>query len=62
MDFQVNNETYFIDLADEEGKWLVFHETPNGPRSIPVYEDAPVREDEDVKVVVEDKRRRKVVN
>ena len=62
MDFQVNNETYFIDLADEEGKWLVFAQTPTGVRRIPVYEDASVREDEDVKVVVEDKQRRKIVN
>ena len=62
MDFQVNNETYFIDLADDEGKWLVFAETPTGVRRIQVYEDAPSREDEDVKVVVEDKQRRKIVN
>ena len=62
MDFQLNNETYFIDLADEGGNWLVFAQTPTGVRRIPVYEDAPVREDEDVKVVVEDKQRRKIVN
>ena len=62
MDFQVNNETYFIDLADEEGKWLVFAQTPTGVRRIPVYEDAAAREDEDVKVVVEDRQRRKIVN
>ena len=62
MDFQVNNETYFIDLADEEGGWLVFAQTPTGVRRIPVYEDAPAFEDEDVKVVVEDKKRRRIVN
>ena len=62
MDFQVNNETYFIDLADEEGKWLVFAQTPTGVRRIPVYEDASAYDDEDVKVVVEDKNRRKIVN
>jgi hypothetical protein len=62
LDFQVNNETYFIDLADEEGKWLVFAQTPTGVRRIPVYEDAPARDDEDVKVVVEDRQRRKIVN
>ena len=60
MDFQVNNETYFIDLADEEGKWLVFAQTPTGVRSIPVYEDAPFVED--VPVLVEDKDSREVVN
>lgn len=60
MDFQVNNETYFIDLADEEGKWHVFAQTPTGVRSIPVYVDAP--ELEELPVLVEDKRSRKVVN
>ncbi len=60
LDFQVNNETYYIDLADEEGKWLVFAQTPTGVRSIPVYEDAPFVED--VPVLVEDKHRRKIVN
>ena len=61
LDFQVNNETYFIDLADEEGKWLVFAETPTGLRSIPVYVDAPIVDD-DVPVPVEDNHRRKIVN
>lgn len=61
MDFQLNNETYFIDLADEEGKWIVFAETPTGVRRIPVYVDAPIADD-DVPVMVEDKHRRKIVN
>src|SRR5215472_8805551 len=60
LDFQVNNETYFIDLADEEGKWLVFAQTPTGVRRIPVYDDLPFAED--VPVLVEDKQSRKVVN
>ena len=60
VDFQLNNETYYIDLADEEGKWLVFAETPTGVRRIPVYVDAP--ESEDLPVLVEDKSSRKVVN
>ena len=60
MDFQVNNETYFIDLADEEGKWLVFAQTPTGVRRIPVYVDAPAAED--LPVLVEDGQRRKIVN
>ena len=60
LDFQVNNETYYIDLADEEGKWQVFAQTPTGVRNIPVYEDAPFVED--VPVLVEDKHRRKIVN
>jgi hypothetical protein len=60
LDFQVNNETYYIDLADEEGKWLVFAETPTGVRRIPVYVDQPSAED--LVVLVEDKHRRKIVN
>lgn len=63
MDFQVNNETYFLGLSDDERQWLLFVETPTGTRRIPVYEDAPaVDDDDEVKVVIEDKRRRKVVN
>ena len=61
MDFQVNNETYYIDLADEEGKWLVFAQTPTGVRRIPVYIDAPMADD-DLPVLVEDGNRRKIVN
>jgi len=59
LDFEVNNETYFIDLADEEGKWLVFAQTPTGVRRIPIYVDAP---ELDLPVLVEDKQSRKVVN
>jgi len=60
LDFQVNNETYFIDLADEEGKWLVFAQTATGVRRIPVYVDAPAAED--APVLFEDGQRRKIVN
>jgi len=60
LDFQVNNQTYFIDLADEEGKWLVFAETPTGVRRIPVYVDEP--DFEDLTVVIDDKERRKILN
>jgi len=60
LDFQVNDETYYIDLADEEGKWLVFAETPTGVRRIPVYVDAP--DSEDLPVLVEDQSRRRMVN
>jgi len=60
LDFQVNNETYFIDLADEEGKWLVFAETPTGVRRIPVYVDEPIADDQPV--LVEDRHGRKIVN
>jgi hypothetical protein len=56
----VNDQTYFLDLAEVARQWLVFVDTPSGPRAVPVYEDAS--EFEDVKVVVEDKEKRKIVN
>lgn len=60
MDFQVNGETYFLGLAEDERRWQVLLSTHTGAREIPVYEDAS--EFEDVTVVVEDKKRRRVVN
>jgi len=61
LDFQVNNETYFLDLSDDERQWLVFAETPTGVRRIPVYVDAPIG-DEAVPVLVEDDHRGEIVN
>ncbi len=61
MDFQVNDETYFLSLAENERHWLVEVSTPTGSRRIPVYEDAPDFE-EIIKIVVEDRDRRKIVN
>ena len=55
MDFQVNDETYFVDLADGERRWEVFVSGPTGTRSIPVYEDAT--EFNSLIVVQEDRRR-----
>lgn len=60
MDFQVNNETYFLDLSEDERQWLVFAQTPTGVRRIPVYVDAPASDE--LLVLVEDKHRRKIVN
>ena len=56
----MNDQTYFLDLAEDARQWLVFVDTPTGPRAVPVYEDAP--EFEDVKVVVEDHSKREIVN
>jgi hypothetical protein len=39
MDFQVHEQTYFINLA-EENQWEVLMETPSGVMPIPVYVDA----------------------
>ena len=60
MDFQVNDETYYIDLAPDEEKWLVFTQTPTGIRRIPVYVD--VQDAEDLPVLVEDSQSRRIVN
>ncbi len=40
MDFQVNDQTYFLSLAEDERQWRVLVSTPTGAWPIPVYEDA----------------------
>ena len=60
MDFQVNGETYFLSLAEDEQRWLVFVSSVTGTRTVPVYVDGA--ESEDLKLVVEDKERRKILN
>ena len=40
MDFQVNDQTYFLSLAEDERRWRVLVSTPRGAWRIPVYEDA----------------------
>jgi len=39
MDFQVNEQTYFLNLGEDEKGWEVFVSTPEGAREIPVYVD-----------------------
>lgn len=58
LDFQINDETYFASLGD--GEWQVFVATPTGARQIAVYDDGADLEDSPL--LVEDKRRRKIVN
>jgi hypothetical protein len=41
MDFQVHEQTYFLNLAEDENRWEVMVETPTGAREVPVYVDAP---------------------
>lgn len=60
MDFQVNNQTYFVTLGENLDDWQVFVSTPEGAMSIPVYQDAA--ELGDASVLVEDNKRRKIVN
>jgi len=40
MDFQVNEQTYFLTLAEDDRRWRVFVSSPTGAWPIPVYEDA----------------------
>jgi hypothetical protein len=55
MDFQVNEQTYFLSLAEDEKQWEVFVSTPAGTMSIPVYVDAA--ESGPLVVIQEGKRR-----
>jgi hypothetical protein len=58
LDFQINDETYFASIGEDE--WQVFVSTPTGAREIPVYDDGA--DAEDPPVLIEDKRRRNIVN
>ena len=60
MDFQVNGETYFLSLAEDERRWLVFVSTDVGARPVPVYEDVP--EFKSFAVVLEDKKKQRIPN
>ena len=60
LDFQVNHETYFLGLSEDERQWLLLVATPTGTRQIPVYVDAAGSED--VTVVVADQHKPKIVN
>ena len=60
MNFQVNDQTYFVDLAEDSRQWLVFVDTPNGPMPVPVYVDAAPFEN--VKLVFDDHSKKEIVN
>ena len=60
MDFQVNGETYFLSLAEDEKRWLVLVSTATGTRPIPVYVDVP--ESEDLTLVIDEEEGRKILN
>jgi hypothetical protein len=55
MDFQVHEQTYFLNLAEDEKQWEVFVATPTGARPVPVYVDAP---ESGPLVVLQDERQR----
>jgi len=60
VNFEVNGETYFLSLAEDERRWLVFVSTENGARPLPVYEDAP--EFQNLAVIYEDKKTPRIPN
>jgi hypothetical protein len=41
LQFEVNGQTYFLNFAEDEGRWYVFAQTITGINRIPVYVDAP---------------------
>jgi len=60
MDFQVNEQTYFLSLAEDAKQWEVFVSTPAGAMSIPVYVDAA--EAESLVVIQDEKGKRRLLN
>jgi hypothetical protein len=60
VQFQVNDQTYFLSLAENERRWLVFTSTPTGAMSIPVYVDGA--ESEDLILVHEEEDKNRVPN
>jgi hypothetical protein len=53
VEFQVNEQTYFLRLAENERRWLVFVSTPTGAMPVPVYVDAG--ESADLMMLLEEK-------
>jgi hypothetical protein len=41
LQFEVNGQSYFLNFAEDEGRWYVFAQTLTGVNRIPVYVDAP---------------------
>ena len=60
VDFEVNGETYFLSLAEDERQWLLFVEGERGTRPLSVYDDAP--EFKSFAVVFEDKKKHRIPN
>ncbi len=41
MEFQIGGQKYFLHFADDEGRWYVLYQTPQGIRRVPVMYDMP---------------------
>ena len=44
MQFEIENQTYFLNFVPDEGRWYVFSPTEDGMIKIPVAMDAPLFE------------------
>jgi hypothetical protein len=40
LQFEINGEVYFLNFAEEQGKWFVVKPTATGVQAIPVYVDS----------------------
>ena len=43
MQFELNDNLYFVDFVAAEGRWYVFSPTDTGIQRIPVASDAPLQ-------------------
>ncbi len=41
MEFQSDGQKYFLQFAEDEGRWYVVYATPQGIRRVPVMYDMP---------------------
>ncbi len=41
MQFQIDGQKYFLHFAEDEGRWYVLYQTPQGVRRVPVMHDMP---------------------
>ena len=39
MQFEVNQQPYFLDFIPEEGRWILFKPTRSGIEAVPVVDD-----------------------
>ena len=60
LDFQVNDQTYFLSLAENDRQWRLFVATENGAMPVPVYVDLP--DFEDMKILIDDEDKGAIVN
>ncbi|HEX9121367.1 MAG TPA: hypothetical protein VF840_12585 [Terriglobales bacterium] len=42
MQFEVNQQPYFLNFIPEEGRWILFKATRSGIETVPVVNDDPL--------------------